>query len=133
MATDPTNVARWKHKFGFHNRGVQWDSPMSKWAGGRERLDTACGTRAAPQAKCDDQSAHDDETGGGKKNKERRGAMTKKPRDLEPLVLESPAEDKKLVLEIRGGLGRWPCQTEDEDSNQNDAESSSQAWQKMQR
>ena len=33
MATDPTNVARWKHKFGFHNRGTQWDTPMSKWAG----------------------------------------------------------------------------------------------------
>ena len=30
---NPPNVTRWKHKFGFHNRGVQWDTPMSKWAG----------------------------------------------------------------------------------------------------
>ena len=33
MATDPNNVQRWKHKLGFHNRGVQWDTPMSRWAG----------------------------------------------------------------------------------------------------
>ena len=33
MATDPTNVTRWMHKFGFFNRGVQWDTPMSKCAG----------------------------------------------------------------------------------------------------
>ena len=30
------------------------------------------------------------------------GAQKKKPRDLEPSVLETPAEDKKLMLEIRG-------------------------------
>ena len=30
---DSGNETRWKHKFGFHNRGVQWDTPMSKWAG----------------------------------------------------------------------------------------------------
>ena len=28
--------------------------------------------------------------------------MTKKPRNLEPLVLERPVEDEKLMLEIRG-------------------------------
>ena len=33
MAWDPTNVARWKHKYGLHNRGIQWDTPMAKWAG----------------------------------------------------------------------------------------------------
>ena len=33
VATDPKNVQRWKHKFGFHNRGVQWDTPMSRRAG----------------------------------------------------------------------------------------------------
>ena len=27
MKTDPANVTRWKHKFGFHNRGVWWDLP----------------------------------------------------------------------------------------------------------
>ena len=29
MATDPTNITRWKYKFGFHNRGIQWNTPMS--------------------------------------------------------------------------------------------------------
>ena len=33
IATDPTNVARWKHKIRFHNRGVQCDTPMSRCAG----------------------------------------------------------------------------------------------------
>ena len=30
---DPCNVQRWKHKVGFHNRGVQWDTPTARWAG----------------------------------------------------------------------------------------------------
>ena len=33
MTWDPYNVQRWKHKVGFHNRGVQWDTPMARWAG----------------------------------------------------------------------------------------------------
>ena len=33
MAWDTSNVQRWKHKFGFHNRGEQWDTPMARWAG----------------------------------------------------------------------------------------------------
>ena len=33
MMTDPTNVTRSMHKLRFHSRGVQWDSPMSKWSG----------------------------------------------------------------------------------------------------
>ena len=33
MKIDPANVTRWKHKFGFHNRGVMWDTLMTKWAG----------------------------------------------------------------------------------------------------
>ena len=32
MKNDP-GVTRWKHKFGFHNRGGQWDTTVSKWAG----------------------------------------------------------------------------------------------------
>ena len=32
MEWDPYNVARMKHEFGFHNRGVQWGTPMAKWA-----------------------------------------------------------------------------------------------------
>ena len=33
MAWDPNNVRWWKHKVGFHNGGVQWDTPMARWAG----------------------------------------------------------------------------------------------------
>ena len=36
------------------------------------------------------------------KKPQSKGIQKKKPRDLEPLVLEAPAEDMKLVLEIRG-------------------------------
>ena len=38
MKTDPMNVTRWKHKFGFHNRGVMRDIPMATWA--REENDS---------------------------------------------------------------------------------------------
>ena len=33
MAWDPTNVTRCKHKVGLHNRDIQWDTPMARWAG----------------------------------------------------------------------------------------------------
>ena len=33
MAWDSYDVSRWKHKFGFHNRRVHWDTPKAKWAG----------------------------------------------------------------------------------------------------
>ena len=73
---------------------------MSKWA--REGNDwiqpMAQGT--ALQGRRDAQSTRDDETSGGKKNRERRGRIdeeTKRP----GLVLEVPTEEKKLILEIR--------------------------------
>ena len=34
MEWDTYNVQRWKHRVGFHNRGVQWDTPTARWAGG---------------------------------------------------------------------------------------------------
>ena len=33
---DTTNVTRWKHKFGFHNRGV--GHPVTRWAGEVKRM-----------------------------------------------------------------------------------------------
>ena len=30
MSEDPNNVTGWKHKWGFHNRGVLWDTPIAK-------------------------------------------------------------------------------------------------------
>ena len=65
MKKDPANVTRCKHKFGFHNRGVQWDAPMSKWAGRREGLKTGNDTMPAPQGGRDDQPPENDEAGGG--------------------------------------------------------------------
>ena len=63
MTTDPTNVTRWKHKFGYHNIGVQWDTPMSKWAGEGE-TGHSLWLKTAPQGRRDDQSTRDDETCG---------------------------------------------------------------------
>ena len=40
MKWDPLNITCWKHKWGFHNRGVTWDTPMARWAGLGRRLDT---------------------------------------------------------------------------------------------
>ena len=33
MRVDLTNVSRWKHQWGHHNRGVVWDTPLSEWSG----------------------------------------------------------------------------------------------------
>ena len=33
MKCDPMSVSKWKHRWGFHNRGVVWDAPMATWAG----------------------------------------------------------------------------------------------------
>ena len=116
MKKDPANVTRWKHKFGFHSRGVQWDTPMSKWAGRRGRTAYSLWHKAEPrrlrlktQSKqkmprkedVTNQLAQDDEAANGEETTEGRGALKKKPRDVVPLVLERPPEDKKPMLEIR--------------------------------
>ena len=36
MSEDPTNATCWKHKWGFHNKGVTWDTPMTRWAGQKD-------------------------------------------------------------------------------------------------
>ena len=33
MSEDPGNVTGWRHKWGFHNRGITRDTPMTRWAG----------------------------------------------------------------------------------------------------
>ena len=94
MATDPTNVTRWKHKLGFHNREY---NGTGGWAKG------TIGAGTAPQGRCDVQFVRVDETSNGKKEQRKRESVpTKKLRDLTPLVLEVPTEDEKLTLEIRG-------------------------------
>ena len=99
MATDPNNEQRWKHKFGFHNRGVQGYPDVEV---GRQGKDWIQRTAQGPQGRRDVRSTRDDETSGGKRTEKGGIALTKKPRDLAPLVLEVPTEDKKLILEIRG-------------------------------
>ena len=77
MATDPTNVTRWKHK--------------------------SIGAGTAPQGRCEVQFVRADETSNGKKEQRKRESVpTKKLRDLAPLVLEVPTVGEKLTLEIRG-------------------------------
>ena len=88
--------------FFFHNRGVQWDTPMSKWADEGEDWIQLLAQRPLPQGRRADEFAEDDDTADGEKDQERGGAMTKKPRDLEPLALEMPPEDKKPMPEFRG-------------------------------
>ena len=80
MKKDPANVTRRKHKFGFHNRGVQWGTPMSSWAGEGKRLDTTYDTRTAPQEICDKMMRQPTEKKkqkrcGAQKNIERLGAL----------------------------------------------------------
>ena len=40
MSDDPTNVTCRKQKWGFHNRGVTWETPMARWAGPNNDWDT---------------------------------------------------------------------------------------------
>ena len=61
--------------------------------GRREGLDTACGTRTALQGGRDDQPLL-------KMMRQPTEMKKKRPRDLEILVLEKPAEDRKLTLDI---------------------------------
>ena len=40
MKWDPLNITCWKHEWGFHNRGVTWDTPIGQMGRIRGRLDT---------------------------------------------------------------------------------------------
>ena len=82
------NVTRKKHKVGFHNRGVQWDTPMSRWAG--EGKDWIQPMAQGPPRKEDvtisllKMIRQPTE----KKPQKGKGALKKKPRDVAPLVPE---------------------------------------------
>ena len=45
MTWDPYNVQRWKHKVGFHNRGVHWDTPMARLDASHDAHTTSQGRR----------------------------------------------------------------------------------------
>ena len=58
MKWDPLNIACWKHKWGFLNRGVTWDTPMARRAGSGEdwlqkwRMSLFKKTEAVPSLVC---------------------------------------------------------------------------------
>ena len=81
MAKDSGNETRWKHKFGFHNRGVQWDTPMSKWAG--ERKDWIQLKAQGPPCKEDVAISfpEDDESANGEKDREMEEAHRRRNRE----------------------------------------------------
>ena len=87
MATDPANVTRWKHKFGFHSRGTQQDTPMAKWAGERKDWKQVVTQGASRKEDVTFSLLASMRQATEKKNRE-KGVWTKKPRDLAPLVLE---------------------------------------------
>ena len=96
MKTDPANATRWKHKFGFHNRGVQWDTPMSKWAGeGKDWIQLmaqgpGCKDEVTFQMLTMMRQPAEKDTQKG----EGEGFLKEKARKLDLLVLDAPAEDK---------------------------------------
>ena len=89
------DATRWKHQFGFHDRGVQWDIPMSTWAG--EVEDWKQLMAQGPRRKGDVTICFLEAADGEKRL---RSGAQKKTRHLEPLVLQRSAEDKKLMLKI---------------------------------
>ena len=99
---DPYNVQRWKHKVGFHNRGVQWDTPMmARWAGeGKDWVQLMMPT----QPRKEDVIRNLLES--MKQPVEKKGSKgrvpTKKPGDLPPLDFGTRVPGKRPTLEIRG-------------------------------
>ena len=100
MTWDPYNVQRWKHKVGFHNRGVQWDTPMARWVGeGKDWIQHR--TQTQPRKEDDIRNLLESMRQPVDKKKEFKGSVpTKKPRDLPPLDLGTPVPGEKPILEI---------------------------------
>ena len=103
MAWDPNDVQRWKHKVGFHNRGVQWDTD-GEMGGRSEVLDTTDDANATPEGGCHSEFARVDET--------RQWIRKRSPKDLcrqrnqelcLPSTLEHLVPGDLLTLEIKGG------------------------------
>ena len=119
VAWDPTNVTRWKHKVGFHNRGIRWDTPMARWGGeGNDWIMLLAQRQPRKEDVIHSLLASMRQTV-EKKTKANETRPAKKPRESRPLELGIP-EGKELTLEIKGdckndcGLRQWPCQVENE-------------------
>ena len=94
VAWDPTNVTRWKHKVAFHNRGIQRDTPMARWASEGYDWVKLMAQRKAPQGRCNSQFTRVHETNCGEEDQVHGTRPAKKPRELPPLELEIPEEGK---------------------------------------
>ena len=45
MRTEPEHSTRWEHMWTHHNRGVVWDTAVSKWVGGQEWAEEERGSK----------------------------------------------------------------------------------------
>ena len=102
MTWDPYNVQRWKHKVGFHNRGIQWDTPMARWAG---EVKDWIQLMTQTQPRKDDviRNLLESMKQPVDRKKESKGSVpTKKPRDLLPLDLGTRVPGESTTLEIKG-------------------------------
>ena len=102
MAWDPYNVQRWKHKVGFHNSGVLWNTPMARWAGeGNDWMKLAA--QRKPRKEDVIRSLLESMKQVVEKKAEPKGTRPKKkPWDLPPLELDMSEAGQRPTLEIRG-------------------------------
>ena len=95
MHVHPIKVSRWKHQWGFHNRGVVWDTLVSKCAG--EGKDSAQEMMQEGRGEyCplnDDKTAH-------QTSAEKNAENTRKIRELDPGGNQGWQQDG-------GGLDQW--------------------------
>ena len=98
----PYNVQRWKHKVGFHNRGVRWDTPMAKWAGEGNDWIKLMAQRKPHKEDVIRYLLETLKQAVGKKTEPNGTRPTKKPRDLPPLQLGIPEAGKWPTLELKG-------------------------------
>ena len=102
MKWDPLNITCWKHKWGFHNRGVTWDAPMARWAGSEEdwilkwKMNPPKKTEAVPALV---RAIHLSPL---QIKKTEGGIPLRKERELDPLVMEPPRTLEGIELVIRG-------------------------------
>ena len=94
-------LTRWKHNVGFHNRGVQWDALMARWAGEGNDCIKLLAQRQPRKEDVIRSFLEPMEQALEKKAESNGTRPTRKPRDLTPLELEIAKGGKMLIVEIR--------------------------------
>ena len=93
----PLRCPEMVHKIGFHNRGVQWDTPMARWAGeGNDWIKLVAQQNHRKQDVI--RSLLETEPNGIR--------PAEKPRDLPPLELGIPETGQWPTLEMEGIVER---------------------------